>query len=403
MRTAYKFRIYPNKHQEIILGITLETCRHLWNMALADRKNMWEQEGITRSYEDQASILTLERQNNPYLKGVLAQAEQDVLRRLNKAMDNFFRRVREGARKKGYPRFKGYGRYTSFTYPQSGFKLNGTRLMLSKLPGTIRAFVHRQIEGKIKTCTLKRDGQGTWFIIFVTEQEDPGKLEPKTALGVDLGISHAITTSEGQTFDYPKYYIQAEKKNRAAEKSLHRKKLGSKNRKKAQIRLNRINKRVTNLRDEFQHQVSRRLVNSADLIVFEDLNISGMLKNHHLAKHIQDVSWGKLIRFTESKAERAGKSVVLVDPRNTSQRCSDCGQIVLKDLSERVHRCPVCGLRLDRDHNAALNILTLGLRGIACGELTSGLGMRPGRRLFIEAGSPSPLGAREEVTNCAIW
>jgi len=193
---------------------------------------------------------------------------------------------------------------------------------------------------------------------------------------VDLGISHAVVTSDGQYFDYPGYYVQAQKQNRSAEKSLHRKVKGSQNRKKAQHRLSVIGQRVTNLRDEFLHQVSRKLVDSADLIVFEDLNISGMLQNHRLAKHIQDVSWGRLIRFTQSKAERAGKSVVLVNPRNTSQNCSGCGNLIPKDLSERVHDCPICGLKLDRDHNASLNILTLGLRGIACGDLATTLGGR---------------------------
>jgi putative transposase len=389
VKTAYKFRIYPTKQQEAQLDLTLEICRHLWNTALADRKNAWEQDHTTRSYEDQAHILTVEKQQYPELKSVHVHVLQDVLRRLKKAMDNFFRRVRQDAKKKGYPRFKGKGRYNSFTYPESGFKLEGSKPRLSKIPGSIRVFVHRPIDGKIKTCTIKRDRTGCWFVIFTTEKADPVKMKPKAAIGVDLGISHAVMTSEGRYFDYPKYYVKAEKKNRVAEKSLHRKKLGSKNRKKAQHRLSRIGKRVTNLREEFLHQVSRKLVDSADIIVFEDLNVQGMLKNHCLAKHIQDVSWERLIRFTQSKAERAGKSVVLVDPRNTSQKCSSCGTIVPKELSERVHHCLKCGLKLDRDLNAALNILTLGLRGGAYGDLTSGLGLRSGKRRIVEVGSPA--------------
>jgi len=388
MRTAYKFRIYPNKQQSATLDMILEACRHLWNNALEDRKVNWELNGITRSYEDQAAILTGEKKRNAELYSVGAHVLQDVLRRLKKAFDNFFRRVKAHEKKKGYPRFKAKGRYDSFTYPDSGFKLNGSRLTLAKIPGTIRTFVHRPVEGKVKTCTLKRDGRGAWFVIFSTKQEDPVKLEPRTAVGVDLGILHAVITSEGQTFDYPRYYVQAEQKQRAADKTLHRRKKGSKNRRKAQVKLNVIGKRVTNLRDEFCHQVSRKLVDSADLVVFEDLQIPNMLKNHHLAKHISDVSWGKLIRFTQSKAERAGKSVELVDPRYTSQRCSGCGEIVPKELSERTHSCPNCGLQLDRDFNAARNILTLGLRGIACGESTSGLGIRLSKRRLCESGSP---------------
>ncbi len=191
-----------------------------------------------------------------------------------------------------------------------------------------------------------------------------------------MGINHAAVTSDGQYFGYPKYYVQVEKKNRAAEKSLHRKKPGSNNRKKAKVKLARIGKRVTHLREEFPHQVSRKLVDSMDLIVFETLNIPGMLKNHCLAKHIQDVSWGKLIRFAQSKAERAGKCVVFVDPRGTSQRCSSCGQVVPKTLKDRVHICPRCGLVLCRDLNSSIEIRTLGLRGIACGDLTTTLSGR---------------------------
>lgn len=385
MKTAYKFRIYPTNQQEAELEYALEVCRQLWNDALADRRNTWKEEGISRTYNRQAALLIIEKEHGRY-SGVYSQVLQDVLRRLSKAFENFFRRVREGARKKGYPRFK--SQYKSLTYPQSGFKLEGSRLNLSKISGGIRVFLHRGIEGAIKTCTIKKDGTGAWYVIFVTESEAPSKVKPQTAIGVDLGISHAVVTSEGQCFDYPGYLVQAEKQNRAAQKSLHRKVKGSHNRKKAQHKLSAIGKRVTNLREEFLNQVSRKLVDFADIIVFEDLNISGMLKNHNLAKHIQDVSWGKLIQLTQSKAERAGKSVVFVDPRNTSQMCSGCGILVAKDLSERVHVCPVCGLRLDRDHNAALNILTLGLRGGAYGDLTSGPKSLSGKRQILEVGSP---------------
>jgi putative transposase len=378
MKIAYKFRIYPNKAQESKLDLTLEVCRQLWNLALDDRKTTWKQEHKGRSYEDQCSLLTIEKKYDLHFSSVYSQVLQDVLKRIKKAFDNFFRRCREGAKKKGYPRFKNKGQYKSITYPQSGFKLDGARLILSKIPGSIRVFKHREIEGTIKTCTIKRDGTGAWYVIFVAETttKESIKIEPKTAIGVDLGISHAVVTSEDQIFDYPKYYVKAQKKIRSANKSLHRKVKGSQNRTKSRHKLAVVNKRVTNLRDEFLHQASRKIVDSADVIIFEDLNITGMLKNHNLAKHIQDVSWGKLIRFTQSKAERAGKCVVFVNPRNTSQRCSSCGNIVPKDLSERRHECPSCGLSIDRDLNAAKNILTLGLRGIAYRDLTSGLDVR---------------------------
>ncbi len=364
MKTAYKFRMYPNRLQEAQLDLTLDTCRHLYNTALADRKNAYETEGISRSYEDQAAILTAERRNGNFT-GIYAHCLQDVLRRLDKSFKAFFRRVKAGE-KPGYPRFKGRGWYKSFTYPDSGtgYKLEGTKLTLSKI-GSIRIFKHREVEGKIKTCTIKKDNLGQWFAILVTEIDDPKPIEPNTTIGVDVGLKSLVTLSTGEAIQYPKYYVQAEQKLAVAQRNLSRKKKGSANRRKAKIRVAKIHQRVKSLRDEFLHQVSRKLVDSADMVVFENLNISGMLKNHHLAKHIQDHSWGKLIQFTQGKAAKAGKVVELVDARYTSQKCSQCGIMVTKTLADRTHLCPNCGLKMDRDLNASLNIRTLGLRGRA--------------------------------------
>jgi len=365
LNTAYKFRMYPNRLQEAQLDLTLDTCRHLYNTALADRKTTYEVEGISRSYEDQTAILTLEKRKGNF-QGVFAQVLQDVLRRLDKTFKAFFRRVKNGE-EPGYPRFKGKGRYTSFTYPQKGFKLEGSKLTLSKI-GSIRIFKHRKVEGKIKTCTIKKDNLGQWFAILVTEIEDVPEVDPKIAIGVDVGLKSLVTLSTGESIQYPKYYVQAEKKLAVAQRNLSRKKKGSANRRKAKIKVAKIHQRVKNFRDEFLHQVSRKLVDSADIVIFENLNINGMLKNHHLAKHIQDHSWGKLIQFTQSKAAKAGKVVELVDARYTSQKCSQCGIMVPKTLADRVHLCPNCGLEMDRDINASLNIRTLGLRGRAYGD-----------------------------------
>lgn len=359
MKTAYKFRMYPNKQQEAMLDVTLETCRHLYNTALADRKNCYELEGISRSYEDQAATLTLEKKEGKW-QGVFSQVSQDVLRRVDKAFKAFFRRVKSGE-KPGYPRFKGEGWYKSFTYPQAGFKIEGSKLVLSKI-GSIRIFKHREVEGKIKTCTIKKDHLGHWYATLVSEIEDVPPVDPKIAIGVDVGLKNLVALSTGDTIQYPRYYVQAQQKLAIAQRNLSRKKKGSANRRKAKAKVAKISQDVQNHRDEFLHQVSRTLVDSADLIVFENLNISGMLKNHHLAKHIQDHAWGKLIQFTQSKAAKAGKVVELVDARYTSQKCSQCGIIVPKTLADRVHLCPNCGLEMDRDINASLNIRTLGLR-----------------------------------------
>jgi len=362
MKTAYKFRMYPNRQQQAQLDVTLETCRHLYNTALADRKNCYELEGISRSYEDQAATLTLEKKEGKW-QGVFSQVSQDVLRRVDKAFKAFFRRVKSGE-KPGYPRFKGEGWYKSFTYPQAGFKIEGSKLVLSKI-GSIRIFKHREVEGKVKTCTIKKDHLGHWYATLVSEIEDVPPVDPKIAIGVDVGLKNLVALSTGGTIQYPRYYVQAQQKLAVAQRNLSRKKKGSANRRKAKAKVAKISQDVQNHRDEFLHQVSRTLVDSADLIVFENLNISSMLKNHHLAKHIQDHAWGKLIQFTQSKAAKAGKIVELVDARYTSQKCSQCGIIVPKTLADRVHSCPNCGLEMDRDVNASLNILTLGLRGRA--------------------------------------
>ncbi len=215
---------------------------------------------------------------------------------------------------------------------------------------------------------------------MVSEVEDVPQIEPRTAIGADVGLKSLVALSIGKTIQYPKYYIKDEKKLAVAQRSLSRKKKGSSNRQKAKIKVARLHQKIHNHRDEFLHQVSRKLVDSADLIVFEmfqiaiwnsssgnwkNLNIQGMLKNHHLAKHIQDHAWGKLIQFTKSKAAKAGKMVELVDTRYTSQKCSQCGIMVPKTLADRTHLCPNCGLQMDRDINASINIRTLGLRGRA--------------------------------------
>jgi len=362
MKTAYKFRMYPNRQQEAQLELTLDTCRHLYNLALADRKYSYETEGISRTYEDQAAMLVVEKKDGNFTC-VFSQVLQDVLRRLDKSFKAFFRRVKSGENP-GYPRFKGEGWYKSFTYPQVGFKLDCSKLTLSKI-GSIRIFKHREVEGKIKTCTIKKDLLGHWYAILVSEMEDVPQVEPKVAIGVDVGLKNMVALSDGTAIQYPRYYTQAEKKLAVAQRELSRKKKGSINRQAAKTRVAKLHQKIQNHRDEFLHQVSRKLVDSADLIVFEDLNISSMLKNHHLAKHIQDHAWGKLIQFTQSKAAKAGKIVELVDARYTSQKCSQCGIMVPKTLAERVHHCPNCGLEMDRDINASLNIRTLGLRGSA--------------------------------------
>jgi len=373
MMISYKFRMYPNKEQTAILEDTLETCRRLWNLALADRKNTYKETGTGRTYNQQAAILTIEKKENPGLKSVFSQVLQNVLKRLDLGVSAFFRRLKEGSKRPGFPRFKSEGQYKSFTYPQSGFNLEDNHLTLSKI-GTIRIFKHREIEGKIKTCTITRDRTGCWYCSLAAEKEDVPKVNPQTAIGVDVGLKHMVAVSNGEYIEYPEYYYQTEEKLADAQRELSRKKKGSSNYGKARKKVAGIYKHIANQRADFSHKASRKLTDMADVVVFEDLQIPNMLKNHHLAKAISDHAWGMLTRNTISKAASAGKIVVLVNPKNTSQRCSNCGTKVPKDLSVRVHICPHCGLVMCRDRNAALNILADGLSVSAYRDLASTLG-----------------------------
>jgi putative transposase len=359
-----RYRIYPTKSQLSKMVDTLELCRRTYNETLAVRKNAYEQDGKSVSYYETKKLLPQWKEETPDLKQVHSQVLQEVVKRVDLAYQAFFRRVKEGE-KPGYPRFKGYGRYDSFTYTQSGFSLKPGKLWLSKI-GDIKIKLHRAVDGEIQRLNIRRMPTGKWFVSFLVEVE-PDESIPKTGLstGVDVGLKSFITLSNGEHVDNPRFFVQEENALAKAQRKLSRAEKGTLERAKALKVVHRVHERITNKRDDFVQKVSSDLVITYDLIVFEDLNIKGMVKNHCLAKHIADAAWNKLIAATSYKAEWAGKRVELVNPSNTSQICSGCGQIVLKDLSERVHKCPFCGLTLDRDHNAAINILRLGLQSVA--------------------------------------
>ena len=370
-RKTYKFRIYPNRNQETALIYTLNTCRRLYNAALAKRKHEGEINRLYRefdifpwgklqwmNYYDQADDLT--KYKNEYQKQVYSQILQNVLKRVDRSFKNFFR----GA---GYPRFQGRNRYDSFTYPQTGFKLIDGKLKLSKI-GLIKIKQHREIEGKIKTCTIKRDVDH-WYVSFTVEiDKDIMPVTIVSAVGVDVGLKSLVTLSTGEQIEPPKHYCKAEDKLRAANKSLHRKKRGSINRNKQRIKVGRVHRKIRNQRKDFTHKASRILVDSYDKIVFEKLQIQNMVQNKHLAKSITDAGWYQLMEMAKFKAECAGKVVLLVAAHNTTQLCSRCGEMVKKSLAVRMHNCPICGLILDRDHNAAINILNKVGQGLP--ELT---------------------------------
>jgi len=364
MLKAYQFRLRPTAHQRTLLRQTLDLCRWVYNETLATRKNTWEGEQKTLSLYDTNKLLTAWKQTKPELTQVHAQVLQNAQERVDLAFKAFFRRVKAGETP-GYPRFRGRHRYDSFTFKQSGFRLSERGLVLSKI-GTLRLIQHRPVEGTIKTLTIRRDIIGNWYASFSCDVHESFLPPNDRVVGIDLGLTTFAVLSDGN--EIPRqHWMKRDERDIAR---LQRKKesfpKGSPERKRVVRALQHAYQRQTNRRKNFAHQESWKLVDTYQFIAFEDLNIQGMQANgnHQINRGIADVGWKKFVQFTTYKAEGAGRSVVLVDPRNTTQLCSGCGAMVHKDLQTRIHHCPQCGLELSRDLNAALNILARGLASL---------------------------------------
>ena len=393
-KQAYTFRLYPTRKQFARLQETLDACRTLYNAAVTERRDAYtfhvrqhhnyydEPTRLARSreiginYYSQATQLPEIKDLREEYHEIHSQVLQDVLRRVQKAFDAFFRRCKNGE-EPGYPRFQGKGRYDSFTYPQSGFALtHDHRVRLAKI-GSIKVKLHREIKGTIKTCTIKREGDA-WYVVLVSEVEHEHLEESQEAVGIDLGLLHFATLSTGETIENPRYYRKAEKRLARLQQALSGKKRGSHRRRKAIKQVAKLHRKVSNQRRDFLHKQSRKLVNTYGTLVLEELQPANMSKRPKpkqngngkylpngaaakggLNKSLVDAGWGMFQQFCTYKAANAGRQVLFVNPKYTSQVCSGCGAVVKKELSERWHSC-ACGTELDRDHNAALNILRLG-------------------------------------------
>jgi putative transposase len=295
-------------------------------------------------------------------KQVGSQVLQDAVQRVDHAFQNFFKRVKRGETP-GYPRFKGREYYKSLTFKQAGYKFQGKgRIRLQGIPGHVRFFESRPIQGNIKTVTLKRDNCGDWFLIFSCDNvpREPFKKTGK-AIGVDLGLLDFLTTSDNQRIPNPRFLRKSEKNLRIEQRKLAKKKRGSSNRKKQRLRVAKLHRKITRSREDYHFKLAHYLVKEYDQIMIEDLNIKSMIQEGSLNKSIHDAAWASFTQILLFKAEKAGKEVVLVDPKNTSQACSACGSLpkIRKTLKDRQHSCN-CGVVLDRDHNAALNVLQKG-------------------------------------------
>lgn len=363
VRKAYQFRLRPTKKQARLLEQYLNGCRWLYNELLSQRKVAYEELDLSLTKYQQLMFLPELKLEKPELDQIHSQVLQNVVDRLDKAFQGFFRRCKAGE-KPGFPRFRGMHRYNSFCFPQSGFALVGKAVRLSKI-GTIRIKLHRPIEGEVKTCTLKKNPSGSWDVTFSCEV-DVQPLSPREqAVGIDLGLTTFAVLSNGKEIQNPKFFQRSEKSLAKAQKKLSKAEKGTQERQKQGKVVAKIHERIRNQRKDFCHQQSRQIIDQYQYICIEDLNIKQMTEGSILAKNIHDASWNQFYNYLTYKAEEAGRKLGVVNPAYTSQTCSRCGTIEAKRLSERKHHCTRCGYEATRDYNAPQNILALGLDGLS--------------------------------------
>jgi putative transposase len=336
---------------------------------------------VSLSAFDTMKLVTTWKKDHEFLKKAHSQLLQNACVRVDLGMKAFFRRIKAGETP-GFPRFRGRGRYDSFTYPQSGFNLTpGGKLDLSKI-GRVKIILHRPVEGTVKTLTVKRTSTGKWFASFACEVEaSPLPISPK-AVGVDVGLLKFATFSTGEAIENPRFFKQAKQALARVSRRLAKHEKGTPERRFHRHAVALTHEKTANRRKDFAHKLSHRLVRDFGVLAFEDLSVKNMSRSAAgtvespgtnvaqkagLNRSILDAAWNQLIQYTSNKAESAGRKFVLINPRNTSKMCSRCGVLVDKTLATRVHSCSSCGLKMDRDHNAALNILRLGLQSLALG------------------------------------
>jgi|SRR5579884_592052 len=401
-RLCSKIRLYPTAAQETILFETLATCCDVYNSLLNWREVAWvtERKCVSR-YEQQAALPVWKKQIDaegnllhPELRSVFSQVLQDVVHRVDLAYSTFFKRladrkakglIKEGKKSPGKPRNKGYGHYDSFTYTQLGFTAGEASITLSKI-GEIRAIVHRTIEGDLKTCTIRRYGQ-KWYACLCYEVETQPLPQSQEQVGIDVGLEKFAACSNGELIANPRFYRQEQKALAKAQRKLSKKKRGTRAHRKARKVVGRIHERIRNRRYDFVHKLARQLVNRYGLIAVEKLDEKNMMarpepKSDEVPprqflqkgaavkssrnKSIGDAAWCFFRRVLLEKAARAARQVVEINPAYTSQDCSRCGYRPEKEhrkqLSDRRHNCPICGLHLDRDINATINILKAALQ-----------------------------------------
>ena len=370
MFKVFRYRLYPTLSQRERLESTLETCRRFYNDCLGERKATYETEGRTIRKVEQLRRVKVHKTNNPFAVGVHSHILQVVVADLDKAFQAFFRRVRSG-QTPGYPRFKGRNRFRSFGFKEegNGFTIDGRRLRLSGI-GRVAVRWHRELQGEIKTLRICGKA-GKWYAAFSCEVGAESLPTSAEEVGIDAGLNSLFALSNGEHIENPRWYRTSQRKLRVFQRRASRRKLGGANRRKSVSTLARFTEHVANQRKDFLNKLACTLISRFGYIALEDLSIDRMVKGN-FAKSILDAGWGYFKQRLQSKAENAGRTVVLIDPAYTTQDCCECGHRQKLSLSDRWYSCS-CGNSRHRDENAAINILALGRRVWAPSSAMAGL------------------------------
>lgn len=377
---AFKYRLHPNQRQEQILNSWLVQCCDLYNAALEQRVMAYKHARSITKYEQQVQLTEL-RLVDPVWRAVPALVQRSALERLDRAFQGFFARCKAGEAKAGFPRFRAVKRYASLSIHRGAWTekspvIQKGRLHVPKL-GHVKLNLYRPIVGEVLQVSIWRDGADRWWTSIACDVGDaPAKVSVAHAVGIDLGLKDLVVLSNGDApIPNPRFGQENAPKIARLNRALTRKTLGSKSREGARVSLAKAHAHVANQRLEYARAAAKKLFDRFDLIAHEDPR--GMLVKLHrerFSKSFHDVAWGLILWCLTLKAEEAGRWLVPVDPRWTSQLCSGCGEVVPKKLSERTHRCGSCGLTIDRDQNAAINILTRGLRVLELAQVGEGEG-----------------------------
>lgn len=384
---TYKYRAYPTKAQITCIENQFSMCRHLYNWALADRIWLYENHGVSIDYNSQQNELPLIKNEKPWYKSVHSQVLQNVLKRLDLAYKAFFRRIKEGSGAVGFPRFKKFKQWNSITYPQYSIVPKSNTIKVPKI-GALKIVLHRDLpdDSKVKTLSVIKEA-GKWFVCFSFEHEleiEPKQNSALTSIGIDLGLNDFYYDSNGNSVKTPKFFRRSQKKLANLQLKLSKAKKGSKRYQKLLRALQKCHYRIKCKRQDFHHKTANNLLSKIDVLVVEKLTVKNMSRKPKakkdpesegflpngasaktgLNKSILDAGWSNFLLLLKYKSEQLGKEIVSVNPAYTSQMCSGCGEISKKTLAIRTHKCLNCGLVLNRDHNAAINILRLGLKSL---------------------------------------